>query len=88
VRVDNRGNVFLQLRFVAALAERPTRVELDLGVFDTLPRSHKSLVRVMTPGMPMQQAVFTAERSRRAFAARDPRGPFVRWLQRSIGRLW
>jgi len=56
---DNKGNMLIHLFFRASLGEPPTKVEMTIDFFDEFGSEHKTLAKILMPGKPLQQAVFS-----------------------------
>lgn len=70
---DNQGNLYLNLRFAAALGEPPAILELRLDLFERFSEGHKNLTAVTAYGGEPQPAVFSdAVRDHRFVLREDP----------------
>lgn len=69
---DGEGNLFLNLFFIAPVRGMPAELELQLDFFGDLGEAHKNLARVMAPGKPLQQAIFSREQTRHRFVVGEP----------------
>jgi hypothetical protein len=79
---DDRGNMFLNLFFRNALTEPPVEAEIAVDFFDEFGDNHVTLAKILIPGKPLQQAVFSSKEPRQRFAVGEPRRSFLEQLQR------
>ena len=65
---DNKGNIFVNLYFGAPLAAPANEVEVRIGFVEHFGEDHKNLAKVLLPGQPLVQAIFTAAEPRQRFS--------------------
>ena len=67
VRRDGDGNAFLAVYFIVPLDEAPAEIDLKVGFCGLLSESHKNLAKILVPGRPLEQTVFSADAERQQF---------------------
>ncbi len=65
---DNQGNMFANLYFSAEMETPVNELEVWVGWPERFGDAHKNLAKVMLPGQPLVQAVFSAEAPQQTFA--------------------
>ena len=65
---DNQGNMFANVYFSAELEEPVNELEVWVGWPERFGDAHKNLAKIMLPGQPLVQAVFSAESPQQTFA--------------------
>lgn len=75
VTPDGRGNLYLSLGFVAALARDPLALDMEVDLFEAFSEGHKNLAMVRALGGPPHPAVFSATTGRHKFVLREEQPP-------------
>ena len=65
---DNKGNMFANVYFSAELEEPVNELEVWVGWPERFGDAHKNLAKIMLPGQPLVQAVFSASSPQQTFA--------------------
>ena len=65
---DNKGNMFADLYFSAKLEDPVSELEVWIGWPERFGDAHKNLAKIMLPGQPLVQAVFSASSPQQTFA--------------------
>ena len=68
VTPDNQGNMFANVYFSAEVEEPINELEVWVGWPERFGDAHKNLAKIMLPGQPLVQAVFSAESPQQTFA--------------------
>ncbi len=68
---DNEGNMFANLYFVADYIEPLEDLQMQIDWPETFGDDHKNLAKILLPGQPMVQAIFTAETPNQQFAVAE-----------------
>ena len=65
---DNKGNMFADLYFSSELKDPVSELEVWIGWPERFGGAHKNLAKIMLPGQPLVQAVFSAAAPQQTFA--------------------
>ena len=68
---DNKGNMFANLYWGAPLADQPQTLNVRVDWPEILGDDHKNLVKILMPGQPLVQAVFSAAKPEQSFGAEN-----------------
>ena len=84
VSPDNKGNIFAVLYFGAPLVSAPEQVDVEVDFFGQFGDDHKCIAKVLLPGKPLEQAVFSAGEARQSFHAEREKS----LLEQAIAFVW
>jgi hypothetical protein len=68
---DNKGNMFANLYMGARLTAPATRLEVQVDWPERFGDDHKNLAKILLPGQPLVQAIFSAEAPMQTFATAE-----------------
>ena len=68
---DNKGNMFANVYMGAALATSATRLEVQVDWPERFGDEHKNLAKILLPGQPLVQAIFSAEAPLQTFVTAE-----------------
>ena len=73
LRLDDKGNLFLDLPLQGSIGGSPAAIDVRFDLFDRVEADHRCLVKVRIDGLEQTQAgVLTSKTPGRAFRLRDP----------------
>jgi hypothetical protein len=85
---DSKGNLFMTLSFQAGLEEPPVRLELEIDFSREFGADHKTLLKILQPEKPLQQAVFAPENTRQRFVVGEREISLIDRLARLVRGLF
>jgi len=65
--LDGEGNLFIHQLFAIPLEEEVAELEMGVDFSDKFAADHKNIVKILVPGKPVKQAVFSRENPSRLF---------------------
>ena len=68
---DNKGNMFANVYMGAALATSAIRLEVQVDWPERFGDEHKNLAKILLPGQPLVQAIFSAEAPLQTFVTAE-----------------
>ena len=84
VSPDNKGNIFAVLYFGAPLSNAPKQVDVEVGFFEKFGEDHKCIAKVLLPGKPLEQAVFSSDEASQSFYTEREKSLF----EQAVNFIW